>query len=118
MPADRCDFPTYYAAELKLHLANNPVLFPSQEHSRPGPVLTLDGLQEHKIDHILESRPRGHGYQFLVCWKRYSPEDNEWLARSLLEDCEVLDKWYESSGEGLGSARYLLPGVLKFPLDV
>jgi len=51
--------------------------------------------------------PRGHGYQFLVQWKGYGHEDNEWLAGQLLEDCKVLDKWYEAGGDGPGSARYL-----------
>jgi hypothetical protein len=31
----------------------------------------------------------------------------------LLEDCEALDRWYESGGDGPGSARYL-PGLI-FP---
>ena len=74
-------------------------------------MLTPEGLQEHEIDHILNSRPRGRGYQFLVRWKGYGPEDDEWLAGRLLEDCEVLDRWYESGGDGPSSARYLPAGV-------
>jgi hypothetical protein len=100
----------YHASELKLHIPNDPVLFPSQEHSRPGPVLTPNGLQEHEIDRIIDARPHGHGYQFLVRWKGYSLEDDKWLANSLLEDCEILNQWYEAGGDGPGSARYLLPG--------
>ena len=111
LPPDRADFPTYYASELKLHIANDAVLFPSREHSRTGPMLTSDGLQEHEIDRILDSRPRNRGYQFLVQWKGYGPGDDEWLAGRLLEDCEVLNRWYESGGDGPGSARYLPPGV-------
>jgi len=49
LPPGSNTFPTYYAAELKLHVPNDASLFPSQVHSRPGPVLTPDGLQEHKI---------------------------------------------------------------------
>jgi hypothetical protein len=111
LPAGRGEFPTYYASELKLHVPNDPALFPSREHARPGPVLTPDGLQEHEIDRILDSRPRGRGYQFLVRWKGFGPEDDEWLRAGLLEDCEALDVWYESGGDGPGSARYLPPGV-------
>ena len=29
LPPDRGDFPTYYASELKLHITNDAVLFPS-----------------------------------------------------------------------------------------
>jgi len=107
LPPGRGDFPTYYASELKLYCANDAELFPSCEHSRPGPVLTSDGLKEHEIDRILDSRPRGRGYQFLVRWKGYGPGDDEWLAGRQLEDCEVLDRWYASGGDGPGSAQYL-----------
>jgi hypothetical protein len=44
------DFPTYYASELKLHVQNDTLLFPSREHSRPGPMLTSEGLREHEIN--------------------------------------------------------------------
>jgi len=74
-------------------------------------VLTPDGLREHEIERIIDSRPRGRGYQFLVRWTGFGPEDDEWLAACLLEDCEALDKWYESGGDGPGSTRYLPPGV-------
>jgi hypothetical protein len=74
-------------------------------------MLTSDGLQEHEIDRILDSCPRGHGYQFLVRWKGYGPRDDEWLAGCLLEDCEALNQWYESGGSRPDSARYLPPGV-------
>lgn len=110
LPPDCGDFPTYYASELKLHIANDAMLFPSREHSRPGPILTSDGLQEHEIKWILDSWPHGCSFQFLIRWKGYSPEDNKWLAAWLLNDCEVLDTSYESGGDGLGSAQYLPPG--------
>jgi hypothetical protein len=85
LPPDRNDFPTYYASELKMHVSNDAILFPSREHSRPGPMVTPNGLQEHEIDRILDSRARGRGYQFLVRWKGYGPEDDEWLAGRLLK---------------------------------
>jgi hypothetical protein len=104
LPTGCGDFPTYYASELKLHIVNDPVLFPSQEHARPRPVLTPDGLQEHEIECIIDSCPCGRSYQFLIQWKGFGPEDDEWLHTSLLEDRKALDVWYESGGDGLGSA--------------
>jgi hypothetical protein len=107
LPAGQGDFPTYYAAELKLHVANDATLFPTREHSRPGPILTPDGLEEHEIDQVIDSRAHSHGYQYLVRWKGYGPEDDEWLPGHLLKDCKVLDQWFESGGDGPGTARYL-----------
>jgi len=110
LPPGRNDFPTYYSSELKLHIPNDPDLFPTRVHSRPGPILTPDGLHEHEIEKILDAQPRGRGYQFLIRWKGYGPEDDEWLPASLLEDCEALDIWYDSGGDGPGNARYLPTG--------
>jgi hypothetical protein len=104
------NFPTFYASELKLHMLNDASLFPSRAHSQPGPILTPDGLHEHKIDGILDAQPCGCGYQFLIRWKGYGPEDDKWLPTSLLQDCEVLDVWYDSGGDGPGNAQYLSPG--------
>jgi len=107
LPATRNEFPTYYASELKLHVPNDSSLFPCQVHSRPGPILTPDGLHKHEIESILDARPRGRRYQFLIWWQGYGPEDDKWLPGSLLEDCEALNIWYESGGDRLGNARYL-----------
>ena len=49
-------FPTFHASELKLHVANNNNLFPNRDHPCPGPVLTMDGLEEHEIQSIINSR--------------------------------------------------------------
>jgi hypothetical protein len=70
-------------------------------------MLTSEGLREHEINWILDSHPRSRSYQFLVRWKGYGPEDDEWLMRCLLEDCEILNHWYESEGDGPSSAWYL-----------
>jgi hypothetical protein len=93
-------YPVYHASELKAHLANDPVLFPGREFSQPGPVLTANGLEEHLIDEIIDSRRRGRGWQFLVRWVGYPPHHNEWLPAIDLKDCEALDLWYQFGGDG------------------
>ena len=93
-------YPLYHASELKPHLANDPTLFPSREFSQPGPILTPDGLEEHTVEEIIDSRRRGCGWQFLVRWLGYGPHHNEWLPAADLKDCEVLDLWYQNGGDG------------------
>ena len=112
---DRNNYPMYYTAKLKLYVPNDLLLFPSREHTRPGPVLTPDGLHKYEIEQIIDSWPRGRGFQFLMCWKGYGPEDHKWLATQLGEDCEVLDHWYDSGGDSPGSTWYLPAGVQNFP---
>lgn len=46
-------FDDFYAGKLKLFVANDPDLFPSQEHTQPGLVLTEDRLEESEIKEIL-----------------------------------------------------------------
>ena len=85
----------YYASELKLYLGNDTQLFLNHELPKPGPVLTPDGMQEHGIEQILDEKPQGRGYQYLVQWVGYSPEDDKWLPGRMLEDCKALNWWVE-----------------------
>src|ERR1700728_2372232 len=55
LPPCHNNLPTYYTSKLKLHVLNGASLFPSQVHSQPGPILTPNGLHEHKIESILNS---------------------------------------------------------------
>ena len=95
----------YYASKLKLYHQNNPMLFPNHELPKPGPVLTPDGMQEHKIEQILDMQPCGCGHRYLVWWVGYGPEDDEWLPGRMLKDCKALDQWIESGGNGTASGQ-------------
>ena len=100
MDGDNNIFPTFHSSELKLHIANNINLFPNRDHPQPGPVLTANSLEEHKLEFILNSRHRGHRWQFLVRWVGFGPKDDEWLNSQMLENCEALNKWYEQGSNG------------------
>jgi hypothetical protein len=93
-------YPVYHASELNPHLANNSTLFPNCEFSQPGPILTANGLEEHTVEEIIDSRRRGCGWQFLVHWLGYGSHHDEWLPAANLNDCEVLDLWYQTGGDG------------------
>jgi Chromo (CHRromatin Organisation MOdifier) domain len=93
-------FPVYHTSELKPHHANDPILFPSRTLTHPGPIVTEQGLEEFTIDKILDSRCRGHGWQFLVWWAGYAAEHDLWITTSELTKCEALDNWYQEGGDG------------------
>jgi hypothetical protein len=86
-------FPTFHISQLRPYHANDPSLFPSREQPRPGPVVTEDGQLENFIDRIIDERRVGRGKKYLVRWVGYGEEDDEWLSRRELEDCEALDVW-------------------------
>ena len=91
---------TYHVSELKRHISNSTNLFPNHNHPHPGPILTADGLEEHEIESIIDSRKCGQDYQFLVCWVSFGPKDNEWLSHQQVKDCQALDTWYTQGGDG------------------
>jgi hypothetical protein len=93
-------FPVYHTSELKPHHANDPNLFPLHTLTHPGPIVTEDGLEEFTVDQILNSRRRGRGWQFLVRWAGYAAEHDLWIAASELNECEALDRWYQTGGDG------------------
>ena len=88
-----------YASQLKPYCNNNAILFPNGELPKPRPVLTLDGLQEHTINKILDMWKCKWGYQYLVHWVGFGPKDDEWLPQKDVEDCEALDQWIEANGD-------------------
>jgi len=92
--------PSYHASELKRHIPNDDTLFPSRSLPEPGPVLTEDGLEEHQIDSILDSKRRGRGWRYLVRWTGYGSEHDEWISGKFLKDNEALDVWLDNGGDG------------------
>ncbi|THU77625.1 hypothetical protein K435DRAFT_591462, partial [Dendrothele bispora CBS 962.96] len=62
--------------------------FPGRRLSRPGPLL-VDGHEEFTIDRIIDARKRDviflrtgyplRGWQFLIRWSGYVPEEDRWL---------------------------------------
>jgi hypothetical protein len=82
-------YPTYQASKLKAFLPNDADLIPSHELMQLLPIVTFNGLDEFLIQEIFNSCRRRRGWQYLVCWVRYSPEHDCWLAGLALENCEA-----------------------------
>ena len=92
MPNSPNVFPVFHSSQVKPFKPNDPLLFPSRELERPQPVI-IDGHEEFIIDCILDERRRGRGFQYLVRWRGYGPEDDRWLPHRELEECAALDTW-------------------------
>lgn len=89
----------YYTSELKPYHENDATLFPNCKLPKSGPVLTAERMKEHIIEHILDTRKCSCGYQYLVRWISFRPEDNKWLPCKDLEDCKALKRWIEDNGD-------------------
>lgn len=61
--------------------------------AQPQPILTAEGLEEYLVEEIISLHHWGCGHQYLVQWSSYGPEHNCWIAGSVLEEYEALDRW-------------------------
>jgi hypothetical protein len=99
MPPSSRVHPVFYIDQLKKYVPNDPALFPGRELPDP-PTMDVDGVSEHFIDRILDSKRVGRGWKFLVRWVGFGPDHDEWFNASALSDCAALDVWYASGGDG------------------
>lgn len=76
---------------IQFHVERN--LFPLREFPHPGPVITEDGQMENFIEKIIDEKHMGRGKRYLVHWVGFGADEDEWLLRRNLEDCETLDAW-------------------------
>jgi len=89
-------YPTFHTSQVIPYIESDTEKFPSRHFEEPEPIITEDGQEEQFIDKILDARRRGRGYQYLVRWRGFGQEHDEWLPGSELEDCEALDTWLAS----------------------
>jgi hypothetical protein len=62
--------------------------------TRPAPDL-VDDHEEYEVELILDGKPRGSGFVYLVKWLGYPDSDNQWIARSSLPHAqEAIDEYH------------------------
>ena len=54
LPDTTKQYPMFHVSQLQPHHENNAILFPLQELEQPGPIITINGMTEYFIDHIID----------------------------------------------------------------
>ena len=98
LPNNPNTFPGFHAHLLKRYIPNDPLLFPDREPARPRPIVTEDGTEEWYIDKIVDANWCGRGVQYLVHYKGYGREHDEWRPGSEMANVDALDKWEDENG--------------------
>ena len=58
--------------------------FPSQQKPPPPPPDLIQGVEEQEIEEILASREQRGNIEYLVSWKGFPSEENEWITAAKL----------------------------------
>ncbi|KAF8674998.1 hypothetical protein RHS04_06772 [Rhizoctonia solani] len=58
---------------------------PSQPFPEQTPPETIEGEEEYEVEQIIDSKQQCGKWFYLIKWKGYSPEDNSWEPKELLE---------------------------------
>ncbi len=90
LPAALNVHPVFHVSLLK-PVTESPLQTPAPP---PPPPRLIDGHPAYTVNQILNVCRRGRGYQYLVDWEGYGPEERSWIGRSLVLDPQLLQDFY------------------------
>ena len=74
------------------------------QHEDPAPLpMIINEEEEYKVKEVRKYRKRKRGMQYLIHWKGYGDEHNQWIAESGLSHAKdaIEDYWTRYSSQNL-----------------
>ena len=71
--------------------------FPSQKHTLPPPPEIILGVEEVEVEYVINSKRVGNTIHYLIHWKRFPHEENEWIPIKELANAQTAIKEFHRS---------------------
>ena len=71
--------------------------FPSQKQSPPPPPEIVSGVEEAEVEYIINSKHVGNTIHYLIHWKGFPHEENEWIPVKELANTQTAIKEFHCS---------------------
>ncbi|KAJ8374999.1 hypothetical protein SKAU_G00055790 [Synaphobranchus kaupii] len=91
LPASLKVYPVFHVSQVK-PVSSSPLSTPTIP---PPPVRVVDNAPAYTVNRVIDIRRRGRGFQYLVDWEGYGPEERSWLHKSLILDHSVIQDFHE-----------------------
>ncbi len=93
--------PVFHVSKIK-HVFRSPL---QPLISAPPPPRLIEGSPAYSMRRLIDVRRRGIGYQYLVDWEGYGPEERCWIPARDILDLALIDLFHQRHGESSGDAR-------------